>query len=90
MPLTVDHMAIVVPAAKLDDMVKFILTACEPLGLKEFMRPIPTSVGLGDQTPFFWISGIEGDAKTLESVMKNEHFAFSAASRWNPRRLYEV
>ena len=61
MPLTIDHTAIVVPAAKLDDVVKFLLAALEPLGLKEMMRPIPNSVGLGDQTPFFWVTGIEGD-----------------------------
>ena len=73
MPLTIDHTAIVVPAAKLDDVVKFLLAALEPLGLKEMMRPIPNSVGLGDQTPFFWVTGIEGDAKTLELVMQNEH-----------------
>jgi hypothetical protein len=81
MPLTIDHTAIVVPAAKLDDVIKFLLAALKPLGLKEMMRPIPTSVGLGDQTPFFWVTGIEGDAKTLELVMQNEHTAFSAHGR---------
>ena len=81
MPLTIDHTSIVVPAAKLDDVVKFLLAALEPLGLKEMMRPIPNSVGLGDQTPFFWVTGIEGDAKTLELVMKSEHTAFSANGR---------
>lgn len=79
MPLTIDHTAIVVPAAKLDDVVKFLLAALEPLGLKEMMRPIPNSVGLGDQTPFFWVTGIEGDAKTLETVVQREHTAFSAS-----------
>jgi hypothetical protein len=82
MPLTIDHTAIVVPAAKLDNVIKFLLAALEPLGLREMMRPIPTSVGLGDQTPFFWVTGIEGDAKTLELVMQNEHTAFSAHGRW--------
>lgn len=80
MPLTIDHTAIVVPASKLDDVVKFLLAALEPLGLKEMMRPIPNSVGLGDQTPFFWVTGIEGDAKILETVMQGEHTAFSASS----------
>ena len=82
MPLTIDHAAIVVPAAKLDDFVNFLVAALEPLGLKEMMRPIPTSVGLGDQTPFFWVSGIEGDAQTLALVMENEHTAFSANGRY--------
>jgi hypothetical protein len=82
MPLTIDHTAIVVPAEKLDDVVKFLLVALEPLGLKEMMRPIPNSVGLGDQTPFFWVTGIEGDAKTLEAVLQNEHTAFSANGKY--------
>lgn len=81
MPLTIDHTAIVVPASKLDGVVNFLIAALKPLGLKEMMRPLPNSVGLGDQTPFFWVTGIEGDAKTLEAVMKNEHTAFTAASR---------
>ena len=62
-------------------MLNFVLAALEPLGLKEMMRPIPNSVGLGDQTPFFWVTGVEGDAKTLEAVMQGEHTAFSAASK---------
>jgi hypothetical protein len=81
MPLTIDHTAIVVPASQLDGVVTFLLAALKPLGLKEMMRPVPNSVGLGDQTPFFWVTGIEGDEKTLEAVMKNEHTAFTAASR---------
>lgn len=81
MPLTLDHTAIVVPASKLDDVVKFLLAALAPLGLKEMMRPIPNSVGLGDQSPFFWVTGVEGDAATLETVMQREHTAFSAASK---------
>jgi hypothetical protein len=84
MPLTIDHTAIVVPASQLDGVVNFLLAALKPLGLKEMMRPIPNSVGLGDQTPFFWVTGIEGDAKTPEAVMKNEHTAFTAASRLLP------
>jgi hypothetical protein len=84
MPLTIDHTAIVVPASQLDGVVNFLLAALKPLGLKEMMRPIPNSVGLGDQTPFFWVTGIEGDERTLEAVMKNEHTAFTAASRLLP------
>jgi hypothetical protein len=81
MPLTIDHTAIVVPASQLDGVVDFLLVALKPLGLKETIRPVSNSVGLGDQTPFYWVTGIEGDAKTLEAVMKNEHTAFSAASK---------
>jgi hypothetical protein len=74
MPLTIDHTAI----------VNFLLAALKPFGLKEMMRPIPNSVGLGDQTPFFWVTGIEGDERTLEAVMKNEHTAFTAESKLLP------
>jgi hypothetical protein len=80
MPLQIDHTTLVVPTSKLDDIVNFLLAALEPLGLREWMRPIPTSVGLGDKTPFFWVTGIEGDEETLRVVMRNEHFAFSAGS----------
>jgi hypothetical protein len=82
MPLSIDHTTLVVPISRLDDVVKFLLAALEPLGLREWMRPIPTSVGLGDKTPFFWVTGVEGDAETLRTVMRNEHFAFSAGSKF--------
>ena len=87
MPLTLDHTALVVPASKLDDFVKFVLAALEPLGLKEMMRPVPNSVGLGDQTPFFWVTGIEGDARTLEAFVQNEHTAFSAKGEYRHYHL---
>jgi hypothetical protein len=81
MPLSIDHTTLVVPISKVNDMVKVLLAALEPLGLREWMRPIPTSFGLGDKTPFFWVSGVSGDEQTLQAVMQNEHFAFSAASK---------
>jgi len=81
MPLSIDHTTLVVPISKLDDIVTFLLAALKPLGLREWMRPIPNSVGLGDATPFFWVTGIEGDEETLRTVMLNEHTAFSAASK---------
>jgi hypothetical protein len=81
MPLSIDHTTLVVPISKFDDLVKFLLAALEPLGLREWMRPVPTSVGLGDKTPFFWVTGIEGDEETLRTVLQNAHFAFSAASK---------
>lgn len=80
MPLTVDHMCLVVPASKLDKMAEFLIAALKPWGFKEIMRPVPNSVGLGDQLPFFWIAGLEGDAETLEKVTRSQHIAFRAAS----------
>ncbi|KAM0717133.1 hypothetical protein Q7P37_006985 [Cladosporium fusiforme] len=90
MRVTVDHMCVVVPISKLDDIVKFLLAALAPLNFKEIMRPIPTSVGLGDQLPFFWVSGVEGDAATLERVMQSEHMAFSVASNELVDKFYEA
>lgn len=81
MPLTIDHMCIIVPTAKVDDIVKFLLAALAPFDFKEIMRPVPNSVGLGDQAPFFWITGVDGDAETLGKVMQYEHTAFNVASR---------
>jgi len=81
MPLSIDHTTLVVPASKLNDTVTFLLAALKPLGLKEWMRPLPNSVGLGDATPFFWVMGVEGDEETLREVMRSEHFAFAAASK---------
>lgn len=82
MPLSIDHTTLVVPISRLDDVVKFLLATLEPLGLREWMRQIPTSVGLGDKTPFFWVTGVEGDAETLRTVMRSENFAFSAGSKF--------
>jgi hypothetical protein len=82
MPLTIDHTTLVVPASNLNDIVQFLLATLEPLGLREWMRPTPTSVGLGDKTPFFWVTGVEGDEETLRAVMRCEHFAFSAGSKF--------
>ena len=81
MPLTVDHMCLIVPASKLDKMADFLISALKPWGFKEMMRPVPNYVGLGDQLPFFWIAGIEGDTETLEKVMKSQHTAFRAESK---------
>jgi hypothetical protein len=83
MPLTIDHTTLVVPVSKLNAIVQFLLAALEPLGLREWMRPVPTSVGLGDKTPFFWVTGVEGDEETWRAVMRSEHFAFSAGSKFS-------
>lgn len=80
MPVTVDHTCVVVPLSKLDDVVKFLLAALAPLDFKEIMRPVSHSVGLGDQLPFFWVAGVDGDAATLEKVMQNEHTALNVKS----------
>jgi hypothetical protein len=80
MSLTIDHTAIVISASKLDDFVRPLLAAPQPPGLKETMR-FPNSIGLGDQRPLFWVTGIEGDAETLKVMMQNEHTAFIAGGR---------
>jgi hypothetical protein len=84
MPL--DHFGIVVPQAKLEGVVTFLLASLQHLGFKEHMRPIPTVVGLGDAMPFMWITGADhenGDTKTQEELLKKSHIAFTAESQSN-------
>ncbi|RDL35720.1 Uncharacterized protein BP5553_06332 [Venustampulla echinocandica] len=80
MPL--DHFSVIVPAAKLDGMVEFLISSLGHLGFKEHMRPIPTVIGMGDAMPFLWLYGAEaaeGDvATTQEKLIKMQHIAFTA------------
>jgi hypothetical protein len=83
MPL--DHFSLLVPQSKLDPMVTFLTSSLQHLGFKEYMRPVPTVVGMGDATPFFWLSGLDpsngnGEEKVLEGLLKRQHIAFTADS----------
>jgi hypothetical protein len=46
------------------------------------MRPIPTAVGMGDTGPYFWVSGCEMDEATAKEVLKRQHTAFTADSKF--------
>lgn len=48
------------------------------------MRPIPTVVGMGDATPFLWITGIDisdADLEVANKFYKGQHTAFMAKSQ---------
>ena len=80
MPL--DHFAIYVPQSKFEDLVTFLTASLGHLGFKEFMRPVPNVVGLGETTAYFWMSGVPEDVddKSHGTVMKKDHIAFTAES----------
>jgi hypothetical protein len=78
-----DHFSVLVPNSKIDEVAAFLVSSFQHLGFKEFMRPIPTVVGLGDNTPFLWLSGFDSseiDEKALEIIGKKQHIALTAQS----------
>jgi hypothetical protein len=82
MPL--DHFSIVVPNSKLDGVAAFLTSSLHHMGFKEYNRPIPTVIGMGDKVPFLWLAGLDpkdGDVKTQEAVVKRQHIAFTAESQ---------
>lgn len=82
--MPVDHFSLVVPSSKLEDLITFLKSSLQHMGFKEFWRPIPTVVGLGDSRPYMWIAGVDpktGDTEGQESLVKREHIAFTADSQ---------
>ncbi|KUJ23901.1 uncharacterized protein LY89DRAFT_712866 [Mollisia scopiformis] len=78
-----DHYSLQVPESKFEDVVAFLLTSLKHIGFKEFYRPIPTCVGLGDGRPYLWIQAVpEGDGlgEALEILLSKHHthMAFTA------------
>ncbi|KAG9230638.1 glyoxalase/bleomycin resistance protein/dioxygenase [Amylocarpus encephaloides] len=89
MPL--DHISILVPISKLEDMITFLTTSLGHLGFKELMRPIPTVVGFGEQQPYFWISTFEpkpGTEEVAADLLKKNHFAFTAQTIEEVRQFH--
>ncbi|KAH0844093.1 hypothetical protein AYO21_02152 [Fonsecaea monophora] len=76
------HLSYPVAFSKVDAEVAFLVGAFGHMGLKEFMRPVPGVVGLGDTKPWLWVSGLEDrqpipdDAKVLRN-----HLALEAKDR---------
>ena len=82
--MPIDHTSIVVPSSKLEPFVAFLLSSLKDLGFKEFMRPTPTAVGMGETRPYFWVIGLSpegGDEKGHEGLLKAHHIAFVAESK---------
>ncbi|GIJ85062.1 hypothetical protein Asppvi_003917 [Aspergillus pseudoviridinutans] len=70
MPCTIDHVGISAPKDQFESIVDWYKKALAPLNYKEIMR-VPGAVGLGSDTPDFWIG--ETDEQT-----RGVHFAFVA------------
>lgn len=81
--MPIDHFTVRVPQPKVDPLIAFLTTALAHLQFKEIMRPVPNVVGLGEQAPYFWISGHvpEGvEEKSFDLLLKGLHIAFTAES----------
>ncbi len=80
MPL--DHFSLVVPTSKVEDLITFLTASLQHVGFKEHMRPIPTVVGLGEDRPYIWITGVDSQTgdEEQESLLKKHHIAFTAHS----------
>jgi hypothetical protein len=81
--MPVDHVLIRVGVHQVDAEVAFLVGAFGHMGLKEFMRPIPSVVGLGDeQHPWLWVSGVDQDQKPFSDDDNSDalgiHLALSA------------
>lgn len=79
-----DHLSLQVPNTKLEEVTQFLLASLSHLGFKEFMRPVPHVVGLGETMPYLWIAGVECDqldTATFETLNKHAHIAFAAESK---------
>ena len=91
--MPVDHFSIYVPVSKIDAIVTFLTSSLQHLGFKEFVRPVPFVVGMGESKPYFWITGInpeEVDEKMLEVLLKKQHIAFTAESESIVRSFLSV
>jgi hypothetical protein len=53
------HVSLPVPFSKADAEAAFLLAAFGHMGLKEIARPGPGVVGLGENAPWLWISGLQ-------------------------------
>lgn len=71
MQSTIDHITIYCPKDQFVSVVKWYMTALAPLKFKEIMT-VPGGVGLGSETPDFWI-GVKENFIPAEL-----HFAFVA------------
>lgn len=59
--MSISHVVLPVPPGKrnVDTELSFCLASLAHLGVKEIMRPLPTSVGFGKDVPNFWISDVD-------------------------------
>jgi hypothetical protein len=82
--MPIDHFSFMVPQPKLDPLISFLTTSLAHMGFKEMMRPMDNVVGLGEQVPYFWLTGcVPGDVQeeSLMKVLRGLHVAFRAESK---------
>ncbi|KAL8994961.1 MAG: hypothetical protein Q9169_005202 [Polycauliona sp. 2 TL-2023] len=90
MPL--DHSSITLPASSVAPLLTFLTSSLAHLGFKELVRYGPHVIGLGEEKAYFWLAGIlspETDGKTVEEMLKKQHFAFRAEKEEQVRRFYD-
>ena len=87
MPL--DHFCVLVPPAKLEDLVTFLKTSLAHLDFKEFARPVPGMVGMGSNSPYLWVDSYhvvdEADVNAVQRMLDVTHIAFRANSTLHER-----
>ncbi|KIV89304.1 hypothetical protein PV10_08881 [Exophiala mesophila] len=79
MPL--DHICLITPFSKVDDEATFLLTAFAHMGLREYARPAPGVVGLGDDTgSFLWVGGYDAQQRPIPdgATIQRIHIALTA------------
>ncbi|KAH8807965.1 glyoxalase/bleomycin resistance protein/dioxygenase [Xylogone sp. PMI_703] len=86
MPL--DHFSIVVPQAKVDDLANFLVDSLKHIDFKEHLRPIPTVIGMGEERPYLWIVGADGNENTTLELLKSQHVAFTAKKSSQVREFH--
>ena len=82
--MPIDHFSFMVPQPKLNPLISFLTTSLGHMGFKEMFRPIDHVVGLGEQVPYFWLTGcVPADVQeeSLMKVLKGLHVAFRAESK---------
>ncbi|CAL8584348.1 hypothetical protein XPA_009950 [Xanthoria parietina] len=90
MPL--NHSSLTLPAPKVAPLLTFLTSSLAHLGFKEHARFGPSIVGLGEETAYFWLAGIlseDVDAKTVDEVLRKQHFAFTAENAEQVRVFYD-
>lgn len=87
MPL--HHFCVLVPPAKLEGLVTFLKTSLAHLDFKEFLRPVPGMVGMGNDSPYLWIDSYhvvdEMDVNAVQRMLGVTHVAFTAKSTLQER-----
>ncbi|KAJ9642099.1 uncharacterized protein PV06_03331 [Exophiala oligosperma] len=88
----IDHITIPCAASKVDAEVAFFIKAFAHMGVKEVMRPFPDYVGLGDTSPWLWISGLNEKFEPIadDVHIQSMHVAVTAKDRAQVNAFHEA